>query len=287
MSCHKSFFNPRGKNKEILDRAMEHIKSVPYRVSLRWLFYRLLQDGLYKTKDDYRDRWVGLSSLVRKRSYGEWRPNTLADDTSGIIRRVGFFGDRNHLEENPNLIADMIEITFDPFYEQEKYTIIGFEARAMVEQFQYYTAGINLLPFGGDAHIEPKWDMAKHLEDCHQWYGKPIQFLYFGDHDKKGSKIFSSAKKDIQEWCKYPINFEWCGLNKEQAEEFNLPENPEKPGQFQWESLTDPQAKEIISRALVRNRVDTKLIKAKIEEGERTTKEWREKIKRLMVSDRV
>lgn len=279
-------FNPQGRNREILDRAMEHIKSVPYRVSLRWLFYRLLQDALYKTKDDYKGKWVGVASLARKRSYGEWRPDTLRDDTSGMIERVGFFQDRDHVKGSPDAIANMITVTLDPFYELDRYTIIGFEARAMVEQFMYYTEGMNLLPFGGDAHIEPKWDIAKHIEQAHKWYGGiPTQFLYFGDSDDKGRKIPVAAMKDIQKWCKHPIEFVWCGLTEEQAEKFNLPENPEEPGHYQWEALTDPQAREIISQAMAHNGVDTELIKAKIEEGERITKEWQEKIKRLMVSE--
>jgi hypothetical protein len=85
--------------------------------------------------------------------------------------------------------------------------------------------------------------------------------------------------KDIQAWCEHPIDFKWCGLTKEQAEEFNLPENPEKPGQFQWEALTDPQAKGIISGAMARYEVDMERIEAKIEEGERVTKEMREKFR--------
>jgi hypothetical protein len=125
-------FTPLDKNKNILDRAMAHIKSVPYRVSLRWLFYRLLQDGLYKTKEDYHDKWKGLCARIRKVSWEEWRPDILKDDTSGMIKRVGFFMDRKHLEESPGAVADMIEITFDPFYELDRYTVIGFEARAMV-----------------------------------------------------------------------------------------------------------------------------------------------------------
>jgi len=261
---------------------MAHIKSVPYRVSLRWLFYRLLQDGLYKTKEDYHDKWKGLSARMRKMSYGEWRPDTLSDDTSGIIHRVGFFEDRAHLEENPDAIANMINITFDPFCEMDRYTIIGFEARAMIEQFRYYTEGIDLLPFGGDAHIDFKWKIAKHLEDAHRWYGIPIQFLYFGDYDDKGQKILTAAMKDIQAWCEHPIDFKWCGLTFEQAGEFALPENPEKPGQFQWEALTDPQAKEIISGAMAAYGVDTKLIRRKIREGEKVTKEYRKLIRRAL-----
>ena len=168
-----------------------------------------------------------------------------------MIERVGFFKDRKHLKEKPDAVTNMIEITFDPFYEMDRYVVIGFEARAMVEQFTHYTEGINLFPFGGDAHIEPKWKIAKHFEAAFGWYGKPMQFLYFGDRDDKGEEIFDAAIKDIQEWCEHPIDFQWCGLTKEHVKEFDLPENPEakKPGQYQWEALTDPQAKQIISSA--------------------------------------
>ena len=41
-----STYRPRGQSKEVLDRAWWHIQSVPYQVTLRWLFYRLLQEGV-------------------------------------------------------------------------------------------------------------------------------------------------------------------------------------------------------------------------------------------------
>ena len=46
-------YKPHGKSKLTLDRAMGYIQAVPYRVTLRWLFYRLLQDGTYSSKQDY------------------------------------------------------------------------------------------------------------------------------------------------------------------------------------------------------------------------------------------
>jgi hypothetical protein len=33
-----------------------------------------------------------------------------------------------------------------------------------------------------------------------------------------------------------PFDFEFVGLTVAQAKHFNLPENPEKPNQYQWES---------------------------------------------------
>ena len=37
----------------MLEAAMEHINSVPHKVGLRWVFYRLLQDGILTSKADY------------------------------------------------------------------------------------------------------------------------------------------------------------------------------------------------------------------------------------------
>ena len=72
-------YTPRREQITILDSAMEHINSVPYVVSARWLFYRLLQDSFYHEKGDYHSRFLPLTSKVRKNFYGLWRPDTLAD----------------------------------------------------------------------------------------------------------------------------------------------------------------------------------------------------------------
>ena len=37
-------YKPHAKEVGILDRVMEHVKSVPHRVTPRWLFYRVFQD---------------------------------------------------------------------------------------------------------------------------------------------------------------------------------------------------------------------------------------------------
>jgi len=285
MSENPSTYKPHGKGKEILDRGMEHIKSVPYKVSLRWLFYRLLQDGYFHDKGkDYKGIFTPLCSKARKGFYGEWRPDILADDTRDRIERTGFFQDDDDIKSRlADYVTDSLEITFDHFYEMDEFIIIAFEARAMVNQFMYYTSGIDLLPFGGDASIPFKWEIAKHLEDCNKWYGGiPLRILYFGDCDNKGGKIFEAAQKDISRWCKHTVQFDWCGLTKEQVDRFNIPENPEKPGEYQWEALTDSQAEKIILEAMANFDVDLDLITAKVEQGKMATKEWREKIRKVI-----
>ena len=281
-------YKPSPENERILERAMAHLKSVPYRVSLRWLFYRLFQDGIYKKAyidaegklhDDYKRKWIPLCSDARKRSYGGWHPAIIKDDTRWGLYRVGPFQDKNHIKENLVEWVNRFELSFDHFFSQREYVIILFEAKAMIEQFMEYAKGISLFPFGGDASIPFKWDIAKHLEKRFRLYGRTkwLRVLYFGDHDDKGKKIYTAGIKDIQEWCEYEIQFTHCGLNAEQVERYGIEADEE--GKFQWEALDDPQAREIIEGAMALAEVDVDLIKARAEASQKVTEQWRKKIK--------
>ena len=86
-------YNPHDATRVILDRALEHLASVSYEVSARWLFYRLYQDGIYIGKNDYKNKFLPMLSRARKGFYGEWRPWTLADDTRIITTQGDGYGD--------------------------------------------------------------------------------------------------------------------------------------------------------------------------------------------------
>ena len=58
-------WQPRDAQIEILDLAMSHIKSVPYAVSARWLFYRLLY-SVYFAKEDYKGKFLPLVAKGKK-----------------------------------------------------------------------------------------------------------------------------------------------------------------------------------------------------------------------------
>ncbi|MBW1716553.1 MAG: hypothetical protein JRJ77_12145 [Deltaproteobacteria bacterium] len=262
-----SKYQPYGKTKLILDKAMAHIESVPYQVSLRWVFYRLLQDGFYNKKADY-DKFATLTSRARKNWYDGWNPETLSDET----RNMDIFyndGERPDpdidelIEQEINEAEDTLEYykdqlsnyrhnffyEIDPNYYQANFLLIMFEARAMAEQFKAYTHGLTLCPFGGQPSIPYKWQVAKYLEEQCFKYEKSGVVLYFGDLDEAGLKIFEAGKRDIVDWCRADLNFIRCGLTEEHVAKFKIPENPEHPG-YQWEALTDEQAKEIIQSNL-------------------------------------
>jgi hypothetical protein len=260
-------YEPYGKTKLILDRAFEHIQSVEYQVSVRWVFYRLLQEGHYKKKSDYV-KFVSLTSRARKNWYAEWTPETLADDTRSMDV---FFSEG--VEPNPD-IDELIEeqreeakeeiewhrdqaenyvhrfmYEIDPNYYQDAFCVVMFEARAMHAQFQRYARGLTLCPFGGQPSIPYKWQIAKHIEEQCAKYEKDAVVLYFGDLDDAGLSIFESAQEDIAEWCEADIEFVRCGLTEDQVAKYEIPQNFEHPG-YQWEALTDAHAKEIIEGSL-------------------------------------
>ena len=236
-------YRPRPEQAAILDRGLELVESVPYAVTARWLFYRLLQEGFFNRKDDYKGKFLPLTAKARKCFYGGWTPDTLADDTRGAIQRgLGGKSEQEFLEAVAGFSCSL-----DKWEDQNVYAECWFEAKAMFSQFQYYTKYMTLRPFGGDCSINFKWKIARELTDFHARYRKPIVILYFGDLDPKGLQIPVSAVKDIRELSDAPFHFIRCGLNPGDEITYSIPENFDKPGTFQWEALDDGAARDLIT----------------------------------------
>ena len=193
-------YSPSHESATILSRAWEHVNSVPYKVSLRWLFYRLLQDGIYHAKEDYK-RLVRLTATARKRLYCGWRPNTLADATRHSRYRSGTVLP-NEVRASVIEYLSYLEISLAPWPQQQNYCEIWYEAKAMTEQFEYYTSGVTLRPFGGDPSIPFKYQIAGELTAIASKFECPVTILYFGDLDDKGQQIPDSAYRDISDWTK-------------------------------------------------------------------------------------
>lgn len=244
MTDNKDTYNPRGKTADALNRGRELVKSVDYHVSARWVFYRLLQEGWYTRKLDYANKWLKAASRARHAFWGGWRPDTLADDTRAAI-------ERGHGPKTPeDWLADVsarVSCDLAKWHGQPNYVELWFEARAMADQFRHYTDHMTLRPMGGQPSIPYKWEAAKELEWAARVYGRPVVILYFGDLDAGGECIEQVTRADVAKWCTVPFQFIRCGLNPGDPERYGIPENPEKPGEFQWEALPDDAAREIIT----------------------------------------
>jgi hypothetical protein len=239
------------REKAILDAGWAHIQSVSYRVSTRWLFYRLLQDGFYKDKKDYDNKFTHLFSRARHTNQDDWRPDSLEDEGRDILNYSGGCKDDGEaVEWLRQKIEEAAEVPFDHFYKQENYVELWYEANAMTSQFEHYTDGIDLVPMAGTPSIIYKWKIARRLEDRAERYGLPIKILYFGDCDPAGHGIAKTLEMDVRRWTDTEFDLVWCGLTAAQAKHYRIPESIDKPGAFQWEAASDRAAKEIITKAL-------------------------------------
>lgn len=251
----KGEYNPKPQTAAILKMALELVNSVPYQVSARWLFYQLYQKGIYSDKNDYKNKFIKAVSLARHASWGGWTPDTLADDTRWEIDRAGNFSEvGSWLDAVRNAKCNL-----EKWHEQPVYIEIWYEARAMTDQFRYYTQNITLRPMGGQPSIPFKYQTAKDIEKITNYYQMPFVVLYFGDYDQAGETISDVIQRDVRNWCDVDFYFYHCGLTKEQIEKYGIPKDRKKKKIFnktkfvdtyQWEALNDKAANEIITDAI-------------------------------------
>ncbi|NLV47005.1 MAG: hypothetical protein GXY07_21195 [Candidatus Hydrogenedentes bacterium] len=252
-------YNPQVETVKILDRAWEHVSSVPYQVSARWLFYRLLQDGIYRTKKDY-NTFLSIMSRARKNEYGPWRRDTLVDDTRTIYPHER--GDRDGSAWAEDFKKHGVRCKLDHWFWQQRYVEIWFEAAAMVSQFRHHTSGIDitLRPFQGMPSIYYKNEAARQISEyARKVYDLPVTILYFGDDDRAGHLIAETSIGDIYTWGDVELHVDRIGLNPGDGKRYGIPEDFEHPGNYQWEALNDETAGSLIKDAL-KHYVDLQVI---------------------------
>ena len=247
----------------ILEWLLQEVTALSYRPSLRWCFYRAMgKFGLGKR--DAKNFSKALST-ARKLEQGGWKPDTLADESRKVRNNwIGMGTGSSSYEQFEEQVGFNIRYAFDSVFSAsvqwiqdiDFYAEVWYEAEAMSGQFEKYIPyEIPLRPFRGDYSIPKKWETAQTLRFAAMElknYGKDpkIIVLYFGDLDKKGLSIAQSALKDIKKWAMAHFEFHRIGLTPSQVKKFRLPENPERPGQHQWEALSDEQARSIIEQGL-------------------------------------
>lgn len=271
-------YKPRTPEVEnILRKAYDYVNSVPYNVTARWVFYRLLQDGTLHSKADYK-KLLSYLSKARKGFYAGWHPSTLSDDTRAAKIRGGGF---DTFEDWVETYARAISVSLDHWNNQPKYIEVWYEAAAMAAQFDHYLhEDISQLAFHGHPSIPEKWNGAARLVERWLKEPKPIFVLYYGDLDDAGLQIPESAREDVEQFACHRIfeilrkehrelsheevielyrekakaflddfTFERIGLNDEHVSQYGIQDNPERPGTYQWEGLSDEGAEELLAIA--------------------------------------
>jgi len=232
---------PTEKTRKLLAHAESVARSVPYKVSLRWLFYRIWQEKCwFKTKD--KDRAYGNLAMTISRAVHNnyWDPRLLADETrTPVIRGEGCKSADEWLSDFKGGMD--VSCVLDKRIGQEYSVIVVFEAAAMHSQFDHYCRSyyVDLWPFKGQASNPYKARLADRIMALDKKYGNEVVVLYFGDYDYHGMQIPESAFADVREWANCAVTIKRIGLN-------SSPDDNE----FQWEALDDEAARDMILGAL-------------------------------------
>lgn len=261
----------------ILQAGKAFVDSLPYKVSLREVFYHLLQKGLLRDKADYGN-WKGYATEARKNWHLGWRPDTLIDGGREII-----------ISASPSDAADQlatlpyyIDIRPDLYSGQAAVPFLIYEAGGSTGQFSHHAPWCDHAPLRGDASVPHKWAIAERIAELAECYCLPVHVGYFGDYDPKGLKIPQSAMADILPWIERirpgtEVMFTRFGLNEGDNVRYNIPEKPEKPGTYEWQALTPEQGEAVIKGALSAM-VDKDEIERRIGDAEADTVELRTKV---------
>lgn len=227
--------------------ALEHVRSVSYPVGLRWVFYRLLQAGVLADKGDYA-RLTDILTQARKGFLDGWQPDTLVDEGRTIAESASAVSAEEMLARLPYYV----DLKPDLYADQQAVPFLIYEAATSDGQFHHFAPWADRAALRGDASIPHKWAVAKRCDALASLYGLPVHVLYFGDHDTKGKQIPESAMADVRAWVApgTELRFTRIGLNADHAERFGIPEKPEKPGTYEWESLSHADAGTLIAEGL-------------------------------------
>lgn len=259
----------------IVAAAKDAATSVPYKVSLRWVFYRLWQEGVLAHVPETPNASKKVNAYNRLKAYCSkavhtnlLKPDWVADET----RNIGGAGGYHSVEEWVEALKDD-RCYLDRMLGQEKYVMVAFEAEAMAQQFDHYAGpyGCKLMPMRGDPSNPYKHRIVQMIRWIDHSLSMPVVVIYFGDLDRKGMTIPETAFFDVRSWCDVEFESYRIGLNEGDEITYNIPEIPGKPGAYQWEALDDDQAGEMITTA-IEEFVDMDQIEAiKEEEDEATT----------------
>jgi hypothetical protein len=213
---------------EIIAGTLRVIAMFNFKVTLRQVFYRLVEDLriLQKTNNEYKR----LSKvLVDARLAGLVPMDVFADLNRGLAYDpTEFFEPDDHFERWFDAFKRCDTLYKVPrWHEQENYVEVWVEKAAMQGFFQQVTERLEvpLFPTRGYPSLTSLSEAAERLRGVE---GQNIVILYFGDFDPSGVDITRYVRERMQDDFHIKVEVERIAINGEQLEEYSLPTAPPK-----------------------------------------------------------
>jgi hypothetical protein len=264
-------WEPQGRTRPLIDaisRVLEEYRAF-WPLTARQVYYRLIGIGVPVGKTKGGADGVG-DKLNRGRRAGLWPWQAIRDE--GAVRsRVGDgYDDPAHFWERVREAAKLY--SRDLHAGQPRRVIVWCEAAGMVPQIERACAGLPVLVRSGSGmnSVTLLYEQAVEIvaDD------RPTVVLYVGDLDEWGQKIEDRVADDLTAFVDDlggdpdALRFRTIAITDAQARDHGLPGNPERPGEFQAESLP-PDVLARIVREAVEAEIDADEVeKAKAEEDD-------------------
>jgi hypothetical protein len=222
-------------------------------LTARQVYYRLIGLGLPIPKTKGGADGVG-DKLNRGRRAGRWPWEAIRDDVA--VREIVGDGYHSPAEFWQAVRADAKHYKRDLHSGQPQRVIVWCEAAGMVDQIMRACADLPVLVRSGSGMNSSTLvkEQAQGIVDA----DRPTLVLYIGDLDTWGQVIEDRVADDLAAFVHDlgdpdALSFRTIAITDEQID--GLPQNPEKPGQFQAEALPPDELAQIV-RVAVESELD-------------------------------
>lgn len=198
------------------------MKAQGYTLTLRQLYYRMVDSKLLENKQANYDRLGYIVDEARKCGLIDW---DAIEDRTRFLRRIPSYRDPSHfLSRVIDTYAENLWRDQEYYIEQwiEKDALIGVVERPCNEWRVPHFA-CRGYPSSSELYVAAK-RLGRQLIK-----GKRVKVFYLGDHDPSGIDMTRSNEDLLQTFARsIGIEVERIGLNMDQVEEYNLAPDPAK-----------------------------------------------------------
>lgn len=219
---------------ELCNTILDDLARQGYSVSLRQLYYQLVQRGdIPNTQKDYKQLGDTLSK-ARLAGLVDWRS---LEDRGRMLR-----GSDGSETDPASFFSSMDMSYFIPWWDgQENYVEVWVEKDALINVVERAADRHRVKYFScrGYSSQSEQYSAGKRFAG-HRDDGRHVHVIHLGDHDPSGLDMTRDNRERLSMFAEYDVTVHRIALNMDQIEELNPPPNPAK--------ITDSRAKEYIKR---------------------------------------
>jgi hypothetical protein len=209
------------------------MKAQGYTLTLRQLYYRMVESKLLENKQTNYDRLGYIVDEARKCGLIDW--DAIEDRTRFLRRIANYRGPSHFLSRMMSYYAE------DVWRDQEHYCEVWIEKDALIgvverpcNEYRVPHFACRGYPSSSELYVAAK-RLRRQLDA-----GKLVKVFYLGDHDPSGIDMTRSNEELLQTFARsIGIEVERIGLNMDQVEEYNLVPDPAKQTDSRFQAYSE------------------------------------------------